>query len=77
MTHASYELARQICNTHADRLRWAMANLQPQRPLTPSKLAAFTPLDLAVCDQFIARFSKLQDIMGAKLFPAVLDPIYP
>lgn len=50
-----------------------MANLQPQRPLTPSKLAVLTPLDLAVCDQFIARFSKLQDTMGAKLFPAVLD----
>ena len=30
-------------------------------------------MQLAVCDQFVARFSKLQDAMGAKLFPAILE----
>ena len=45
---------------------------QPKRPITPAKLERLTPLDLAVCDQFIARFAKLQDTMGAKFFPAVL-----
>ena len=30
-------------------------------------------MDLAVCDQFITRFSKLQDTMEMKLFPAVLE----
>ena len=70
---SSYEAARKICNTHAERLRWAMVTLQQQRPLTPTKIAALTPLELAVCDQFIARFTKLQDTMGAKLFPAILE----
>lgn len=73
MTDASYKAALQICNTHAERLRWALATLQPKRPLTPAKTAALSPLELAVCDQFIVRFAKLQDAMGAKLFPAVLD----
>lgn len=30
-------------------------------------------MDLAILDQFASRFGKLQDVMGAKLFPAVLE----
>jgi len=30
-------------------------------------------MDLAVLDQFSTRFSKLQDVMGMKLFSAVLE----
>jgi hypothetical protein len=50
-----------------------MTTLEPLRPLTPEKLATFSPVDLAVCDQFATRFAKLQDTMGAKLLPAILD----
>ncbi|MET4161004.1 hypothetical protein ABIE61_000826 [Marinobacterium sp. MBR-111] len=69
----AYKGALDICNTHAERLNWAMAELKPHFPLTPAKLAQLTPLELAIFDQFIVRFSKLQDAMGAKLLPAVLD----
>ena len=31
------------------------------------------PAEVAYMDQFATRFSKLQDAMGAKLFPQVLD----
>ena len=50
-----------------------MTTLKEQQPLTPEKLATLSPMQLAVCDQFIARFSKLQDTMGAKLLPAILE----
>jgi hypothetical protein len=73
MTLDAYTGAREICEIHARRFRWAMTRLQPLRPLTPEKLAALNPLDLAVCDQFVTRFGKLQDTMGAKLLPAILE----
>jgi len=33
-------------------------------------------LELAIFDQFIVRFSKLQDAIGAKLLPAVIELTY-
>ena len=32
-----------------------------------------TDVELAIVDQFTTRFGKLQDTMGVKLFPAVLE----
>lgn len=62
-----------ICQAHAERLNWATQALSHLFPLTAAKLEQLTPIDLAVFDQFIVRFSKLQDAMGAKLFPAILE----
>ena len=73
MTPMAYRGARDICRIHAERLRWSLDTLRPLRPLTAEKLTTLRPMDLAVCDQFITRFSKLQDTMGTKLFPAVLE----
>lgn len=50
-----------------------MAELQPKFPLSAEKLSALNGTELAVLDQFSLRFAKLQDAMGAKLFPAVLE----
>lgn len=36
-------------------------------------LAQLNDVELAVLDQFSTRFGKLQDLMGAKLFPGVLE----
>lgn len=62
-----------ICDRHADRLRWAMFALQSHLPFTGQSLAHLSDIDLAVLDQFSTRFGKLQDVMGAKLFPAILE----
>ncbi len=62
-----------VCERNADRLRWAMKRLSPLMPLLPETLADISELDLAVFDQFIVRFSKLQDAMGAKLLPGILQ----
>jgi len=36
-------------------------------------VSRLTDIEQAIFDQFTVRFSKLQDIMGAKLLPAVLE----
>jgi len=62
-----------VCQRHADRLVWAMDQLRSHLPFTAGTLDDLSDMDLAILDQFITRFAKLQDAMGAKLFPAVLD----
>ncbi|MBU2240039.1 MULTISPECIES: hypothetical protein [unclassified Marinomonas] len=65
-----------ICQTHAERLHWSMQHLADKQPYTAASLSELTEIELAVFDQFIVRFSKLQDVMGAKLFPAVIELTY-
>ena len=62
-----------ICDRHADRLRWAVSQLQCHVPFDEHNLSRLTDTEIAVLDQFSVRFGKLQDAMGAKLFPAVLE----
>jgi len=73
MTPQVFQANLDTCRRHAGRLAWAMSTLAKLRPLTPDKLEHLTAIDLAVLDQFVVRYSKLQDAMGAKLLPAVLD----
>jgi len=68
----AFEGSLDNCERHADRLRWAMGELSRHFPLSPRELCELTDVELAIIDQFIVRFSKLQDAMGAKLFPNVL-----
>jgi hypothetical protein len=63
----------EICQTHAGRLNWAMGQLEAKKPITAQTIQHLSDNDLAIFDQFIARFSKLQDVMGAKLLPAVIE----
>jgi len=72
MTH-SYHPILEICTRHAERLTWAMASLRAKFPLSAETIQELSEVELAVLDQFSTRFSKLQDAMGAKLFPAVLE----
>lgn len=62
-----------ICDRHADRLRWAVDQLQCHFPFDEDKLNQLNDMEIAVLDQFATRFGKLQDVMGAKLFPAILE----
>lgn len=61
------------CQSHAARLSWAMSRLSVLLPFNPEKLKNLSEVDLAVFDQFIVRYSKLQDAMGSNLLPAVLE----
>lgn len=62
-----------ICKRHAERLIWAKNRLRDRFPLTATTINELTEEELAVIDQFVLRFTKLQDAMGVKLFPAVLE----
>jgi len=70
---ASLEGLFQVAQTHADRLSTAMERFRSHMPLSSRDIEAFTSDDLAMMDMFITRFSKLQDLMGAKIFKAVLE----
>lgn len=62
-----------ICQRHAERLQWAMSQLSHLQPFDPERLEKVDDTTMAIMDQFASRFSKLQDVMGAQLLPAVLD----
>jgi hypothetical protein len=72
MTETITEIIK-ICDRHADRLNWAMTQMQNHMPFTGFALKHLNDIELAILDQFSTRFGKLQDLMGAKLFPAVLE----
>jgi len=61
------------CETHARRMQWAKHALQSAFPLEANKLQALDEATIAIVDQFVSRFAKLQDAMGAKLLPMVLE----
>ena len=69
----AYQSSLEVCKRHADRMAWAMSQLSDKFPLTADTMKALSNTELAVLDQFSTRFAKLQDAMGAKLFPAVLE----
>jgi hypothetical protein len=72
MTETIAEIIK-ICDRHADRLNWAMAQLQNHVPFTGHTLTHLNDVEVAILDQFSTRYGKLQDLMGAKLFPAILE----
>ena len=73
MNIAVYSETLKICQRHADRLVWAMQAMEKHLPFSADTLGQLTDIELAILDQFTVRFAKLQDVMGAKLFPAVLE----
>ncbi|MBP9692193.1 MAG: hypothetical protein KBD90_02550 [Alphaproteobacteria bacterium] len=62
-----------IAKIHADRLSTSMQHLQPKIPLSAHDVKSFSLDDMLFWEMFVNRFSKLQDVMGAKIFQAVID----
>lgn len=65
--------AVQLCTIHVQRMSFAYRNIEAYFPLTSEKYEQLTEVELSFVDQLIFRFSKLQDSMGGKLFPGLLD----
>ncbi|MEX1057388.1 MAG: hypothetical protein WED11_06635 [Natronospirillum sp.] len=63
----------EMCLRHAQRLQWALGQVRPLLPLSGETLQEMDDMQLAIHDQLITRFSKLQDAMGAKLLPFILE----
>jgi len=54
-------------------MRYAFSKIQSKFPLDARTYESMSYDDLSYIDQLIFRFSKLQDSMGNKLFPAILQ----
>jgi len=52
---------------------WAQNEFRGKLPLSANSLRGLDEAEVAALDQFIGRFAKLQDSIGAKLLPAVLE----
>lgn len=61
------------CERNAYHLCQALALLDPIMPITGDRYTQLTDDEVRVMDQFIFRFTKLQDAMGNHLFPAILN----
>jgi hypothetical protein len=64
-----------ICDLHHQRMMFAFQSIKAYFPLTENKLSSVSPIELALFDQLIYRFSKLQDSMGARLFKNLLEAL--
>ena len=62
-----------ICDLHHQRMMFAMESIERYFPIKNDILSKLSPIDLALFDQLIYRFSKLQDSMGARLFRQLLQ----
>jgi len=61
------------CNQHKKRVMGAKKRLEEIMPLTVERYNALDELSISVIDQMIFRFSKLQDTLGDKIFPSILE----
>lgn len=62
-----------ICEMHSHRMHFAFGKIKGIIPLDNKKYGNLTEDDHGSFDQLIFRYSKLQDSMGKKLFPAILE----
>lgn len=60
------------CMQHLHHMQHALSALVPSLPIKAATLPDLDDEAVQDWDQFILRFTKLQDAMGARLFPAVL-----
>lgn len=61
------------CERNAYHLQRALGQLQPLLPLGGAQFQGLTDAQIQTLDQFILRFTKLQDAMGSHLYPSILD----
>lgn len=63
----------EICDKHILRINEALEELSSIFPLTTENYTTLNSEEIRCLDQFIFRFSKLQDAMGAKIFRYLLE----
>jgi hypothetical protein len=64
-----------ICDIHHQRMMFAFESVKKYFPLSESNFGQISQLEMALFDQLIYRFSKLQDSMGARLFKQLLEAL--
>ena len=62
-----------VCALHHQRMQFAMNTLASFFPLQKATYDTLAPEQISILDQLIFRFSKLQDVIGNKLFKLILS----
>lgn len=65
--------AIKLCTIHSERMSFAYSKIKKHFPLNSEIYSHLHPEELSFFDQLIFRFSKMQDSMGNKLFPSILE----
>jgi len=60
------------CDKHLLRINSAYLRMSSFMPLNKKKYLGLSEQNITDIDQFLYRFGKLQDVVGEKLFPAIL-----
>jgi hypothetical protein len=63
----------QECLLHEKRMDYALSKMQRGLPLTEESYGCLQEEQIQALDQFLYRFSKMQDAIGQRLYPAVLE----
>ena len=63
----------EVCQTHNRRMHYAMDFLLDILPLNAASYKELSQEQISHTDQLIYRFSQLQDSIGSKLFPLILQ----
>lgn len=63
------------CALHLKRMDFAKSKVEPFVPLNIDNYSGLSDETIGFLDQYIFRFSKLQDIMGSRLFPLILEAL--
>ena len=63
------------CNLHHERMMFAFNRSIELFPLDQKKYDAIEPEQISFIDQLIFRYSRLQDLMGNKLFRQILESL--
>ena len=61
------------CERNVYHLSRALHLLSPVLPMTGERFEHLTDAQVQTLDQFILRFTKLQDAMGGRIYPAILE----
>lgn len=63
----------EVCKIHNQRMKYALDFLQDTFPVNTESYEEFSQELISHTDQLIYRFSQLQDTIGNKLFPLILQ----
>lgn len=64
-----------LCDVHHERMFYAYGKVRHKFPLTETSYERLSKDELSYLDQLIFRFSKLQDSMGRRIFPDLLEAL--
>ncbi|MEA4984192.1 hypothetical protein SDC9_42619 [bioreactor metagenome] len=64
-----------VCQKHLQRMEFAYSKISNLFPLNLVQYESISQEELSYFDQFIFRFTKLQDCMGNKLFKYILESL--